>query len=59
MKGSTKKAKARAAAVKNEGLAASLDERLADIDAVLTTERRELARLCFLLCVSFILLRHD
>jgi hypothetical protein len=41
---SNKKAKARAAAAKDEALAAGLDERLADIDTVLATDRRVLGR---------------
>ena len=41
---STKKAKARQAAAKDPALLDDLEERLADLDAVLATHRRELAR---------------
>ena len=41
---STAKSKARAAAAKDEALLEGLEERLADIDAVLATDRRVLAR---------------
>ena len=41
---STAKSKAKAAAAKDEELAAGLGQRLEDIDAVLATDRRELAR---------------